>query len=97
MNKYTLFGVLLFFLIIVTYIVDVTQTYTVTGGITERFASADEVSITSVGSMVKTFFNLMFFQVEGLPVIINLIIFHPIAGVFFFMGLDIIKDLIPFT
>ena len=97
MNKYMTFALLLFFLTLVTYIVDVTQVYTVTNGIDGQLSSPTEFTTGGIGSLLGTFWDLMLLNVEGLPTIVNLLIFHPLAGMALYMGLDIGKDLIPFT
>lgn len=97
MNKYLLFGIMLFLLLLITYIVDVTQVYTISGGLENELIGAESIDEVSVSSMVQTFFGLMFFRIEGFPAILNILIFYPIAGIFLFMGIDIAKDIIPFT
>jgi len=99
MNKYVTFAFALLFLILVTYIVDVIPdpTITVTGGLDTELSSPTEFTSGGIGSMLGTFWNLMTFNVEGLPVIANLILFYPLAGMVLYMGIDIGKDLIPFT
>ena len=97
MNKYMLFGLIIFYMIIVTYIVDITQVYTVTNGITDDLTGITEFNTVTVGSMIKMFFNLALFKVEGLPQILNFILFYPASAILVFMGIDIAKDIIPFT
>jgi hypothetical protein len=97
MNKYVTLGFITMFLILITYFVDITTAETVTGRIAQDINVDNTASVVSLLSMLKTFGNLATFSVEGLPVIINFILFYPLASALMYMLVDILKDLIPFT
>lgn len=96
MSKYALYGVLTLYLIIVTIIVDNTTAYTVTTGIDEAINTGG-FSVDTLFTFGKTFIGIIFFEIEGFPPILWLLMFHPALLVFLFMTLDILKDIIPFT
>ena len=95
MNKYILFMLMVFFLVIMTIIVDaIDQTVT------------ESIFIDNIGKSAPTwlfnivifilnylilFFRIIFFQVEGIPAIFNLIIFYPLTAGTLYMLIDIIR------
>ena len=97
MNKYLLFGMLVFLLVLATYMVDVTDTYSVTQNINTTLDVGEDATIVSVFSMLSTFIKILTFQIEGFPAILNLLFFYPISAIVLYMTADIIKDIIPFT
>lgn len=97
MNKYLLFGVLIFLLVLATYMVDVTDTYSVSQDINANLPTGEDANIVGLVSMLSTFFKIITFKIEGFPPILNLIFFYPISAIVLYMTADIIKDIIPFT
>ena len=88
---------LIFILVLATYMVDVTDTYSVTQDINTTLDVGEEATIVSVFSMMSTFFKILTFQIEGFPAILNLLFFYPISAIVLYMSADILKDIIPFT
>jgi len=72
------------------------EQYTAEGGGLGSLPSNPEASVNQVFSMMRTFINMMFFQVEGVPYILN-VPYTLIAVGMAFIIVNIIKDLIPFT
>lgn len=97
MNKYALVIILAAFLMIVTYAVDVSTSYTLASDINQAASAPENTNLVTVFSMLGTLFGMLAFQVEGIPVFINLFVFWPISLGLLVLILDIIKDLVPFT
>ena len=97
MNKYLTFGFIIMFIVLITYVVDITAVYQVSGNTDGFNVPTGEVRTIEAFGLLKTWWQLATFKIDGLPVILNLIIFYPLNVVALFMGLDIVKDLIPFT
>lgn len=97
MNKYMLLGILVFILVFITYIVDISTAYTITGGANSAIDTPTGFTDVDIWSMVQTFFGLLTFQISEIPAIINLFVFYPITVITAFMIIDVLKDLVPFT
>lgn len=94
MNKYILFMIMVFFLVIVTLVV---------GAIDESASSniiLDSIPddrpgvlniLSTIWNYITIFFRMITFQVEGVPAIFNLIIFYPLTAGTLFMLIDIIR------
>lgn len=50
-----------------------------------------------VGTMINTFWSMVTFRLEGVPLIINVVFFAPIGVAVIFMIVDVLKHMIPFT
>lgn len=100
MSKYSLFGVIVLWLLLATYLVDVFGLYeagvTVTGGV-DVIDSGAEGFLAQIMGLLKMFWDIFSFKVVGLPPIVVVIFFTAPAFVVAFMLIDIIKDLVPFT
>ena len=94
MSKYALFGVLMAWLLMATYIVDSFSAYTgddsfsVENPINDISTEGDNDS-QKISSMVSTFFSAMTLQVTGLPNILALIMFTVPSFILMFMTLEI--------
>jgi hypothetical protein len=57
------------------------------------------ISVTRSGilSFLSTFFDILTFQLDGIPVLVNLLFFFPITVGVVFIIVEIVKDIIPFT
>jgi len=97
MNKYAFFGLLILYLVIISFLVEASSAYVISDGLETSVQSADEATTSGVFSMVGIFARLLFFNVVGFPVWATMIFVYPVVFVFWFMIIDIIKDLIPFT
>ena len=100
MSKYFWLFITTLYLILVTFIVDATTaetTYSVGSGVPSALSSVDENTLAQVWGLLKTYFNLLFFNVENFPVALSLIFFHPLALANGVLLLDVVKDLVPFT
>jgi hypothetical protein len=84
-----------------TYVVNSFETYLNDG----RFGVENEVQEVSTdgdtfldqaGSLLSTFQNAVFFNVDGLPAIVSLICFTIPALIFAYMLFDALVELIPF-
>lgn len=101
MNKFALFGLIIAWLLIATYFINVLENYQ--SGIFSVDNPVQEIDIGGTGflsqitGMIKTFFNIFLFQIEGLPVIVVVICFQVPAFIVLYMVIDVVKDVIPFT
>lgn len=94
MNKYVLLMTMVLFLGLITLLV---------GSIDESVSSnifsvsvSEEAPnflqiLSSVWNYIALFFRIMFFQVEGIPMIFNLIVFYPLTAGTIYMVVDIIR------
>ncbi len=96
MNKYAFFMVLVILLILIT-ITAGSVSINATTDITTGVATGGEATIGGVLGMLSTFWKLLTFQLVGIPLLFNLLVFYPISFVVLFMAIDVIKDIIPFT
>lgn len=92
-TKYGLFMVMIAFLIVVTLYAQGLG-LEIEGGL----IPPDEFGFSQSGlyDFVRTFFAIITFRIEGIPLFINLI-FIVIAFGIVYMIVDIVKDVIPFT
>ena len=56
-----------------------------------------DASVSGVLSFIRTFFDILTFNLNGIPVIVNLLFFFPISIGLLFIIVEIVKDIIPFT
>lgn len=97
MSKYALFGSLVLYLVLVTFLIEASAVYSIENGLETTVSSTDSASALGVFNMLGVFFRLLIFNVSGFPVWASMIFIYPVVFVFWFMILDILKDLIPFT
>ena len=97
MNKYTFFGLLILYLVIVSFLVDASAIYSIDNGLETSLTVSSDATITGVIGMVGVFTRLLFFNVVGVPAWVTMIFIYPVVFVFWFMVVDVLKDLIPFT
>lgn len=101
MNKYVLFMLLVGWLLVATYFVTAFEVYNagnfVVDGAVQTIAAGEGDFLTIASEMFGTFLTLLFFNIEGIPFIVNIIFFKLTGFGFLYMAVDIIKDLIPFT
>lgn len=98
MNKYGWLALTSFMLIFLTYLVDATTLVTegaVGGGVLDDPTAVS--SSVSVWSMIGTWWDMMWFRIEGIPPIVNLLAFWPLSMVMMLIVAGIVKDIIPFT
>jgi len=96
MNKFMTLMVMVAFLFTVSYLAT-SIGFSVAGDITAPEASFEIGSLSGIIDILRTFFNIMLFRIEGIPIIITLVVFYPITFGIIYMLADIIKDIIPFT
>jgi hypothetical protein len=92
-NKYVTLLMVVLFLIVATLVVEslyLTPTQDITTGVMSDQATGLFGTIKNVGNMISGFWKIMTFQVEGLPLAINLIVFYPLTIMVFFMVIDMI-------
>lgn len=102
MNKFLLFGTLVFILIMITFVVDsyAIVDVDVIRGITDGTVyHPTGHGVSDVWSMTNTFRSILFFEIDGdiLPDIFVLGVVYPIVGIILYMVIDVVKDMIPFT
>jgi hypothetical protein len=96
MNKFVTLMILVAFLFTVSYLAT-SLGFSVNQDIGAIESSFELGSISGIIDVLSTFFNIMLFRVEGIPVLITIIVFYPITFGIIYMIVDIAKDLIPFT
>ena len=97
MNKYVLLMVMFSFLIVVTLVANDIVMTTNSVNVLSGAVSDTGTTSTSIFNMIGMFFKIITFQVDGIPVIINIIVFYPLTFGIIYIIVDILKDLIPFT
>jgi len=100
MNKYITFGILVLFILFMTYVVDFASNYENTLDSVnpiEELPGEGSPTSGSVISLITTFWKIATFQVEGLPALFTVLIFYPCNLIVLYMIIDILKDLVPFT
>lgn len=95
LNKYALLGVLVLTMMIITYL---------SAGVIEsaetdvmRPPTSGGTEAGAVLNMVRAFLRLLSFSVPGVPNFFIVLVVYPINFVIFYMILDILKDVVPFT
>jgi hypothetical protein len=93
MNKYMTLIVMVLFLVLVTVVADSAL------GISANLNIVDGINVpppetwlgrfSVVTDMIKVFFNIMLFQVEGLPAFFNIVVFYPLSFGIVYMIIDI--------
>ena len=96
MNKFMTLMIMVAFLFTVSYLATAIG-FSVEGDITAPETAFEIGSLTGIIDILRTFFNIMLFRIEGIPVIITLVVFYPITFGIVYMIADIVKDIIPFT
>lgn len=96
MNKYGFFGLLVLFLVIMTYTASSIEA-TATVDLASDIPTSSNDSISGIFKMMGVFFRMLTFQIDGIPVLFGLFVFLPVTFIVIYMLVDIIKDLIPFT
>lgn len=102
MNKYMLFGVLMGWLIIATFIITSARNYLdnddfdINNPIGD-ISSDGEGRVEQSYSMIGTFFSAITFQVVGLPNIVAMIMFQVPVFIMMYMLIEVLIHLVPFT
>jgi hypothetical protein len=95
MNRFTMLGLIVFFLATISYMADALDL-----GTSADVASSVQTDIApkkaSVIGAMSMFFKILTFQLEGVPAMLNMIFLVPTAIVLYII-IDIIKDLVPLT
>ena len=86
-----------FLMVGVTLLADSITTVEVTSGLNPEVASNVSRGFSGVLSFMRTFFDILTFQLDGIPPIINLLFFLPISIGMVYVIAEIVKDMIPFT
>jgi len=96
LNRFGTFMFLVLYLIITTLLANALG-LGVTGSPVGGIPTDGGIGLGTVGSILGTFWNMVTFQVSGVPPIVNIIFFiTPVLGLIYFI-IDVVKDLIPFT
>lgn len=94
MNKYALLALFVGLMLFMVYLVSGIEGAGATDiGLPE---GSDAFTETNIRTMLRTFFQMLFFRLENVPNAINAI-FYPIIIAIGYMIVDILKDLVPFT
>ena len=96
MNKFVTLMVLVGFLFLISYFAT-TLGFSTSNDITAIDSTFELGSVNGITTVLGTFFDIMLFRVEGIPILITFIVFYPITFGIIYMIADIAKDLIPFT
>ena len=94
-NRNTRIGILLILLFLISFTADAVgyvTNLTLAGG----FDEAAQPSVSSLMSVVTTFFNLLTFQITGVPVVISLIVWLIVVWLVLDF-ISVLKGLIPLT
>ncbi len=94
MNKYILLGMLFGFLYLMAIIANSIELEA--SELHGSPISQPETSVDSIWGTLVSFWNMVTFQIEGVPFFITMI-FLIISIVLVYMIIDILKDLVPFT
>lgn len=81
----------------VTLLADSITTVEVTSGLNPELGTTVSRGFSGVLQFMRTFFDILTFQLEGIPPIINLLFFLPISIGMVYVIAEIVKDMIPFT
>lgn len=96
MNKYSIFMIMVLFLLFMTFVADSVAAST-TVNIGENLPTGSDDSVSGIFRLLGTFFKILTFQLNGIPAVFNIFVFLPLTFGVVYMLIDIIKDLIPFT
>jgi hypothetical protein len=96
MNKYGFFGLLVLFLLLMTYTASSIEA-TSTVDLASEIPTSSNDTIRGIFKLMGVFFRMLTFQIDGIPVLFGLFVFLPVTFIVIYMLVDIIKDLIPFT
>lgn len=95
MNKYMTLIIMVIFLVAATLVADSALGISTSTNIIVDFDIAPPETwigrLNVARGMLGTFFNILTFQVEGLPVMINLLVFYPLTFGVAYMIIDIIR------
>jgi len=95
-NAKTIIGIALFMMLMVVLVDSLGLTSTneiVVPGTTGE----TEGPLRQIWSFVVTFYSIMTFQLVGVPALVNLFIFTPLAFGVIYIIVNILKDVVPFT
>ena len=67
------------------------------GSIIANPGSEITADVSGIFRFLTTFFDILTFQLDGIPVLVNLLFFFPITVGMVFIIVEIVKDIIPFT
>lgn len=101
MSKPALFGLLFFWLIIITFVVNSVVAYddssnlAINNPMISATASADDSVVEQSTSLMSTYWNALTFSIVGLPSIFNLFFQVPTA-IIAYMLIEFVIDIIPF-
>ena len=96
MNKYSLFMIMILFLLLITFVAD-SIAITASVDIVDNIPGDASDNVGSIFRLMGTFFRILTFSLPGIPIVFNLFVFIPLTFGVIYMLIDIIKDLIPFT
>lgn len=89
MNKFAQLFIIVIFLILATLVVE--GLYLTTTDITTGIIPDGGGILSVLANSVSGFWKIMTFQVQGLPVFINLLVFYPLSVMVFFMVIDLVR------
>ncbi len=87
----------IFLFLIIISIVATNLVLSTTADVTSGVISDGANNANSIFAMIGMFFKIITFQVVEIPLVINLIVFQPIALGMVYVIVMILKDLVPFT
>lgn len=94
MNKYILFMIMVFFLVIITVMAGAIDGSVASNVILDSIPE-DKPGVlnilSTIWNYVSIFFRMITFQIDGIPSIFNLLIFYPLTAGTLYMLIDIIR------
>lgn len=95
MNRFTMLGLIIFFLATISYVADAMDLGT-SADVTSSVPTDISSNKASVIGAMSMFFKILTFQLEGVPAMLNMVFLVPTAIVLYII-IDIVKDLVPLT
>lgn len=101
MSKFSLFAVIIAWFIIASYFISIISVYDESMLVINPVGSFTVAESGGAGkrlwAMLTTFYKLITFKVEGVPILFGVVAFQIPTGVLIYMIIDVIKNIIPFT
>jgi len=86
-----------FAMVSITLLADSITVVEVTSGLNADVGTEVTSGFGGVLSFIQTFFDIMTFNLDGIPPVVNLLFFLPITIGMVYVIAGIVKDIIPFT
>ncbi len=97
MSKLSFIIITVFMMVALTLLADSITGISATTDIVGSPATNIDASASGILSFLRTFFDILTFNLEGIPNMVNLLFFFPISVGLIFIIVEVVKDIIPFT